>query len=100
MQIHGISFADEAVTSLLRRHKVRELSLFGSRARGDDRADSDIDLLVDFTPGSRADLVDLIELKLGLQELFGIKVDLVSREGLKQRSRENIIRDARQVYPN
>jgi predicted nucleotidyltransferase len=57
--------------------------LFGSVARGDEDARSDIDLLVDFTAGSS--LFDLLDLTRELEELLGRSVDVVSVGGLKER---------------
>ena len=56
----------EAVLHLVRVHKGRSVAVVGSVARGDDTADSDIDLLVDFEPGSS--LLDLIDLEAALRQ--------------------------------
>lgn len=57
----GYTRVDEtALEELCRRHRVRELSVFGSAARGEMRPDSDIDLLVEFLPDAEADLIDLL----------------------------------------
>ena len=73
---------DEAqLADLCRRYKVRELSLFGSAARGEMRPDSDVDLLVEFLPDAQVDLVDYAGLMLDLTRLLGRKVDLVSKNG-------------------
>ena len=93
VQIDQIKLAD-----LCRRYSVRELSVFGSAARGEMRPDSDIDVLVDFLPGSEIDLVDYAGLLLDLSHLFGQRVDLVSRDGLKPRIRASVIREARLLY--
>src|ERR1017187_6335568 len=49
----GIELPESAIADICRRHQVKELSLFGSAARGEMRPDSDLDLLVDFLPGAR-----------------------------------------------
>jgi predicted nucleotidyltransferase len=67
------------------RYHGKRVRLFGSVARGDERADSDIDLLVDFAPGSS--LFDLLRLNRELAELLQHPVDVVSRGGLKPRDR-------------
>lgn len=66
-----------------RRHHGRSVSLFGSVARLDARADSDIDFLVDFDEGSS--LFDLIGLQEDLSSLLGVPVDVVSSGGLRER---------------
>src|SRR6266508_3040652 len=65
------------------RHHGRRVRLYGSVARGQERDGSDIDLLVDFTPGSS--LVDLMRLNRELEDLLGNPVDVISRGGLKAR---------------
>lgn len=67
------------------RHHGRRVRLYGSVGRGQEREDSDIDLLVDFTPGSS--LFDLMHLNQELEELLGNPVDVVARGGLKARDR-------------
>jgi predicted nucleotidyltransferase len=55
----GTAQVDETtLADLCRRYRVRELSSFGSAARGEMRPDSDIDILVEFLPGAEIDLVD------------------------------------------
>ena len=60
---------------------VRNVRVFGSVARGDDRADSDIDLLADFPPDIT--LFGLSRLESALSEIVGAKVDLVPANGLR-----------------
>src|ERR1017187_4514135 len=56
----GIELPESAIADICRRHQVKELSLFGSAARGEMRPDSDLDLLVDFLPGARPGLLGVI----------------------------------------
>ena len=81
----------EAITELVRAHRGREVSLFGSVARGDEGEASDIDLLVEFEPGSS--LFDLLHLQDELEALLGCRVDVVSVGGLKERD-QHIRREA------
>ena len=93
MQIDGTDLAD-----LCRQYRVRELSLFGSAARGERRPDSDIDMLVEFLPDAEIDLVDYADLMLKLSHLLGRKVDLVSKSGLKPLIRASVLEEARLLY--
>ncbi|MGA3025155.1 MAG: nucleotidyltransferase family protein [Bryobacteraceae bacterium] len=86
------------LAELCRRYGVRELSVFGSAARGQARPDSDIDLLVDFLPQAETGLLDYAGLMLELEALLGRKVDLVSRNGLKPLIRAAVIEDACCLY--
>ncbi len=74
---HNSSSIDRArIVAILREHGVRHASLFGSVARGEQREDSDIDLLIDLPPG--ASLMDLSRLGLELEDALGRSVDLVT----------------------
>jgi predicted nucleotidyltransferase len=71
------------IRRLVAQHGGQRVRLFGSVARGQEHAGSDIDLLVDFGPGSS--LFDLLHLSQELEALLGHRVDVVSRGGLKAR---------------
>ena len=73
----------EAIKAIAARHKAFNVAVFGSVARGEDKPESDIDILVDFQLG--ASLVDEYRLENDLREFLKSKVDLVSRGGLKAR---------------
>jgi predicted nucleotidyltransferase len=79
------------ITELVRAHRGVSVSLFGSAARGEDLPGSDIDLLVEFEPGSS--LFDLLHLQDDLEALLGCRVDVVSAGGLKARD-DHIRREA------
>ena len=85
----------EAGRSVLRQvaeHRgFTQLAVFGSAARGDDRRDSDLDLLV--LPPAAADLFDMIRLQEVLSRIVGRDVDLVSYRGLDSRLDQDILRD-------
>lgn len=67
------------------------MAIFGSVARGEERQGSDIDLLVEFEPGSS--LFDLMRLEDELSALLGVQIDVVSAGGLKDRD-DDIRREA------
>lgn len=75
----------EQVKAVAARHHGGRVRLFGSVARGDERPDSDIDLLVDFDPDSS--LFDVLRITRELEELLQHRVDVVSSGGLKDRDR-------------
>lgn len=72
------------------RWKVTELAFFGSVLRNDFRPDSDIDLLVSFSPRAKISLFDLVRMQNELKEIFGREVDLVERRAIE--NSENYIR--------
>ncbi|HEX7183389.1 MAG TPA: nucleotidyltransferase domain-containing protein [Thermoanaerobaculia bacterium] len=85
-----------------RRWKILELSLFGSALREDFGPDSDVDLLVRFTPDADWSLFDHARMELELVEILGREVDLVTRSAVEQSPnwirRQKILRTARPLY--
>jgi len=67
----------------LRARGVTHAALFGSRARGDNRADSDIDILIEIEPEIVQDVYDYVGLKNFIAALFTRPVDVVDRNALK-----------------
>jgi uncharacterized protein len=98
LHLGNVEVDDAELATLCRRYQVRELSVFGSAARGEMRPDSDIDLLVEFLPDAQVDLVDFAGLMLDLSRLLGRKVDLVSKNGLKPLIRDTVLEEARLLY--
>src|SRR5579859_7083896 len=93
IRVGPVEVAETLLSEVCRRYGVRELSLFGSAARGDMGADSDLDMLVDFLPETAPGLLDQAGLMLDLSALLGRKVDLVTKRGLKP-----LIHDSRFHY--
>jgi len=91
----------DALVALCQRWGVTELSLFGSALRDDFASESDVDLLVSFAPDCRMGL-KFFELEAELEELFGRKVDLISRSGLtytrNSEFRDEVQRTAQVIY--
>ncbi|MBV8915931.1 MAG: nucleotidyltransferase domain-containing protein [Acetobacteraceae bacterium] len=91
--------ANEVIATLraheadLRAAGIRGLSLFGSVARGDAEADSDVDLAAELAPEARIGLFALAALERRLSELLGRPVDLLPEPVEKPRLRANIERD-------
>jgi uncharacterized protein len=83
----------DEILRIARENGAHDVRVFGSRARGDARPDSDLDLLVRFEKGRS--LLDLVGLKLELEDLLGIKVDVVSERGLSPYIRERVLAEAR-----
>ncbi|HEX7195624.1 MAG TPA: nucleotidyltransferase family protein [Candidatus Limnocylindria bacterium] len=79
------------IREVVLRHHGRTVAVFGSVARGDESPTSDIDLLVEFEPGSS--LFDLLHISEELEALLGVPVDVVSAGGRKDRD-EHIRREA------
>ena len=89
----------EALAGLCRRWRIRELSVFGSLARGSSRTDSDVDLLVTFYPDAPWSTLDFVDLRQELASLFGRNVDLVEERAIRNPYRKaSILRDKSVLY--
>lgn len=78
----------------LRARGVVHAALFGSRARGDARPDSDTDIMIEIDPDARVTVYDYVALKEYIAGLFDGRVDVVDREGLKPYVRPAATADA------
>lgn len=78
---------------MIERFGVKKVGVFGSFAKGEERIDSDVDILVQFKEGQKT-FGNYMELKFYLEELFGRKVDLVIETAIKPRLREQILKEA------
>jgi len=89
----------EKIKEILKKHKkelqenfkIKNIGIFGSYVRGEQREASDVDILVEFyeTP----DLLKFIELERYLEEILGVKVDLVRKQAIREELRERILKE-------
>ena len=94
IQIH---IPREAISKFCQKWKITELSLFGSVLSEDFRPDSDVDVLVTFSPDSKWSLMDLVYMQEELKGILGRDVDLVEKEGLRNPFRRHSILTTREV---
>ena len=78
--------------SLCENYQITEIGIFGSYARGEETEASDIDILVDYETAPT--FIMLVELRDYLSQLFELKVDIVTKNGLKPRIRERLLAEA------
>ena len=76
---------------VVRDYKVKEIGVFGSFVRGEQKRRSDIDILVEYD--ELPDLLKLIELEVHLEQILKKKVDLVEKGGLRPELKERILRE-------
>jgi len=83
------------IIPVLKRFGVKRASLFGSSARGEDREESDIDIIVEFEAGKS--LLDLAGLKIELEEALGRKVDLLTFNSLHPLLKDKILKEQKPI---
>ncbi len=80
------------ILEIARRHGAHDIRIFGSVARGNQNERSDLDIIARFDPGRT--LFDQGGFLMELQELLGVKVDVVSERGMRPRFRDHVMREA------
>ncbi|MDP1722171.1 MAG: nucleotidyltransferase family protein [Candidatus Gottesmanbacteria bacterium] len=88
----------DAICDAFRQYGVSYAALFGSRAFGDNRPESDYDIVVEFLPESKTTLLGMIELKLRLKDLLGADVDLVTKRNISPYIRDSILSSVTPLY--
>lgn len=76
---------------LQNKYKINRVGIFGSYVRGEQKSESDLDILIDYEEAPS--LFTLIEIENLLSELLGMKVDLVTRKGIKPKLRRYILEE-------
>jgi len=77
-------------TDVREKFKIAEIGVFGSYVRGEQRADSDIDILVEFEKGHKT-FDNYMELKFFLEEILTSKIDLVIKTAIRDEIKQNIL---------
>jgi len=98
MKLNGFELPDALLAEYCRKNRIRELAAFGSVLRGDFGPNSDLDLLVVFDADVEIGLLGLARIQRELSKLVGRRVDLVPKDGLKRRIREEVLAGSRVLY--
>ena len=97
-----IDIPSDKIAAFCKRWQITELALFGSVLSGDFGRESDVDVLVSFGEEASPTLFDLDDMELELEDIFGRKVDLVSRQGVETSAnylrRNSILKSAQVIY--
>jgi len=93
--MYDLDTIQETIIPILKNHKVKRASLFGSVVYGEQDKGSDIDLLVELPGGSS--LFDLVRLKRDLEKGLNKKVDLVTYNSLHPLIKDKILREKQDV---
>ncbi len=96
--LNRIVVSETELAEICQRYYVRELALFGSVLRDDFHDDSDIDVLVEFEPDAPIGFIALQDFQEDLENLFGLPVDVVTKNGLNSFLREPVMNSARVIY--
>lgn len=91
-----IEMIKNSISGILVSYGVKKAALFGSIVRNEQTAKSDIDLLVEF--GSGKSLLDLIGLKLDLEELLHRKVDVLTYKSLHPLLKDKILKEQEVIF--
>lgn len=102
MTITAIELPMERITEFCHKWQVTEFALFGSVLRDDFRADSDIDILISFSPNAKRGLTETLQMRDELQVIFQRKVDLIVKVAIERSEnwlrRKNILESAQIIY--
>ena len=98
MVLNDLQLPGAELPAYCRRNGIRRLELFGSATRADFGPQSDVDLLVEFRPDTKIGFLALSRMQRELSELFGRRVDLVPRAGLKPMVATSVLKAARPLY--
>ena len=85
----------QAILEAAHKRGARDVRVFGSYARGDEKPDSDGDFLVNMEPGRS--LMDLGGLLSDLEELLGRRIDIATEKGLRTYLKDSILKEAREL---
>ena len=91
-----VNFDRDRLADLCRRYGATRLRLFGSAVRGEERPDSDVDIIVDFE--RPVGFLELIRFENALSEFFGRSVDLVTEPGLSPFIRDSVLASASVIF--
>ena len=93
-----IHIPHDRIADFCQRHRIRTMSLFGSVVRSDFTLDSDVDVLVEFEPGSTPGLAFFSDLPDELSEILGRRVDLNTPQCLSPYFRQEVLDEAETIY--
>lgn len=88
----------EAIENASFKKDIQKVSLFGSHLHGDAKEDSDVDVLIEFTPDSHIGLFEYVEIQYTIEDHIQKKVDLLTPEGLSKFFRDKVINEAELIY--
>jgi len=85
----------DVIRSVVARHNALNARVFGSVVHGNDNDESDLDILIDPTP--KTSLMDVAKIQVELENLLGVKVDVLTPKALPEKFRQVVLAEARPV---
>jgi predicted nucleotidyltransferase len=102
MTISAIDLPMQQIQDFCHRWQIIEFALFGSVLRNDFRPDSDIDILINFSPNAKRGLTETLQMRDELEAIFDRKVDLIVKTAIERSEnwlrRKNILESAQTIY--
>jgi hypothetical protein len=98
MKNRHIDIPQKQIAEFCQRHHIRRLALFGSALRDDFTPDSDVDVLVEFEPGTKVGMIRLAGIELELSEILGRKVDMNTPGFISKYFRDKVLSEAKDQY--
>lgn len=98
MRKRNIDIPKEKIVEFCKRHHIRRLALFGSALREDFTPGSDVDVLVEFEPGTRVGMIRLAGIELELSRILRRKVDMNTPGFISKYYREEVLAEAEDQY--
>ena len=98
MKKQNINIPQQKIAEFCQRHHIRRLGFFGSALREDFTPDSDVEVLVEFEPGTRVGMIRLAGIELELSSILGRKVDMNTPGFISKYFREEVLAEAEDQY--
>ena len=98
MKKRNIDIPQKKIAEFCQSHHIRRLALFGSALRDDFTSDSDVDVLVEFEPGTRVGMIRLAGIELELSGILNRKVDMHTPGFISKHFRGQVLAEAEDQY--
>jgi hypothetical protein len=98
MSAKELKLLSQTINPILKQYSVSFAALFGSRAKGGAKKDSDYDILIDYPPKSDFSLLDLVGLQQDLKKKLKTDVDVVTKNGLSPYFKKEVLSNMKVLY--
>lgn len=88
----------EAVEKEPLKNSIQKVSLFGSYIHGDFADNSDVDVLIEFTPMARVGFFKLAQIKRNMEKFVNKEIDLLTPEAISKHFRKQVLKESEKIY--